>query len=140
MDVIRSFVENRVRFLVIGGRAVKFHGYPRPSKDLDLLVELSPENWTRLNPALRPLNAAVKPFEELSPDRKYQAKLNFYPTVEFVTRINGVAFEEAWSDSVETTFDGLSFRVLSKAHVILSKRGSTRQVDMDDINALEAIP
>jgi hypothetical protein len=60
----------------------------RPAKDLDLLVELSAENWPRLQAALWPLNAGVPAFEEISSERKYQAKLRFYETVELLTAID----------------------------------------------------
>jgi hypothetical protein len=45
--------------------------------------------------ALKPLNAGVPSFEELSPERKYQARLRFYETVELLTAVGGVSFEDA---------------------------------------------
>ena len=102
--------------LIIGGRAVQFHGHIRPAQDLDLLVEFSAENWEKLGRALRPLNAAVPAFDGLSAGRRYQTKLNFYPTVEFLTSIDGVSFEQAWSDGVETIVEDVQVRVLSKLH------------------------
>ena len=51
--------------------------------------------------ALRPLNAAVPAFDALSPDKRYQARLAFYPTVDFLTGIEGVSFALAWTDAVE---------------------------------------
>jgi len=136
LEVVRAFIDTDVRFLIVGGRAVQFHGYARPAKDLDILVEFSAENWPKLRIALRPLNADVRPFEALSQQRKYKAKLRFYPTVELLTAIKGVSFSEAWAESVETSFEGSRVRVLSKAHLILSKQGSRRPVDVDDIRGL----
>ena len=46
-------VKASVRFLIIGGWAVNFHGHERPVNDLDLLVEFSEENWQKLRLALR---------------------------------------------------------------------------------------
>jgi predicted nucleotidyltransferase len=95
LEVIRSLQDAGVRFVIIGGRAVQFHGHAREAKDLDLLVDLSAENWPRLQAALKPLNAGVPSFEELSPERKYQARLRFYETVELLTAVGGVSFEDA---------------------------------------------
>jgi hypothetical protein len=64
-------------------------------------VELSAENWPRLQAALRPLNAGVPPFEEISSSRKYQAKLRFYETVELLTAIDGVSFADVWRESID---------------------------------------
>jgi hypothetical protein len=131
-EVVRSFQDAGVRFLVVGGRAVQFHGHARPAKDLDLLVEPSADNWPRLQAALRPLNAGVPPFEELSPHRKYQARLRFYETVELLTAIGGVSFVDVWRESIETEFAGLNVRVISRAHLIVGKRRSNRQLDADE--------
>ena len=140
LEVVRAFQCAGVRFLIVGGRAVQFHGHARPAKDLDLLVELSAENWPRLQAALRPLNASVPAFGELPQARKYQGKLHFYESVEFLTAVDGVSFVEAWRESITTSFADIQVRVLSKAHLILSKEHSHRQVDLDDIMALEGIP
>jgi hypothetical protein len=136
-EVIRSFQDAGVRFVIVGGRAVQFHGHARPAKDLDLFVEPSAGNWPRLQAALRPLNATVPAFETLSPQRKYQARLRFYETVEFLTAIDGVNFADAWRESIETAFANFQVRVLSREHLIVSKRLSRRQIDADDIKALE---
>jgi hypothetical protein len=136
----RASVNVQNASLVVAGRAVQFHGHRRPAKDLDLVVEPSAENWPKLQAALRPLNASVPAFEELSQGRRYQAKLRFYETVEFLTAIDDVGFAEAWAESIEIVFASLHIRVLSKAHLILSKQYSRRQVDVDDLRALEGIP
>jgi hypothetical protein len=136
IEVVRSFLACGVRFLVVGGRAVQFHGHMRSAKDLDLLVEFSASNWDKLLRALRPLNASVPAFATLSTEKRYQARLDFYPSVEFLTAVEGVTFEEAWSDTFETTVDELVIRILSKAHLIASKASSPRVSDVQDAAAL----
>jgi len=136
LHVVRAFLDAGVRFLIIGGRAVRFHGLARLAKDLDLLVEFSAANWPKLRMALRRLNDGVLPIEKLS-QHNHKYRLRFYPTVEFLTAINGVSFGEAWSESIETTIEGLKVRIVSKAHLILSKQHSGRPTDADDINRLQ---
>ena len=116
---------------------MQFHGRTRPAEDLDLLVEVSAENWAKLALALEPLGETIPAFRELSAAKRYQCRLRFYPTVEFLTAIDRVPFDLAWSEGVLTTCGGLVLRVLSKAHVILSKLNSTRRVDKEDVEALE---
>ena len=43
-EFIQSLNDNHVRYLVIGGYAVALHGYPRYTKDIDVWIEMSPEN------------------------------------------------------------------------------------------------
>lgn len=38
-DLLSAFHARGVRYLVVGGYAVSFHGHPRATKDLDLFVK-----------------------------------------------------------------------------------------------------
>ena len=51
-EFIELLNENSVRYLVVGGYAVAFHGHPRYTKDLDVWVELSPDNANKIIAAL----------------------------------------------------------------------------------------
>ena len=79
----------------------------------------------------------MKAFEELSPERKYRARLGFYETVELLTAIDGVSFADAWRESVETAFADFQIRIISRSHLIVSKQHSSRQIDADDIKGLQ---
>jgi hypothetical protein len=45
--------ENNVKYLVLGGYAVAFHGHPRYPKDIDVWIELSPDNANNIMNALK---------------------------------------------------------------------------------------
>ena len=47
-EFIRLLNDNQVRYLVVGGYAVALHGYPRYTKDIDLWVEMVPENASKI--------------------------------------------------------------------------------------------
>lgn len=81
LHVIRAFLDAGVRFLIVGGRAVQFHGHFRPTKDLDLLVDTSPENRKGLIVALKNLGAPFNQdrFEDLSEDRPAKGMVCRYP-------------------------------------------------------------
>ncbi len=53
---LREFVELlsslNIDFLVVGAHALAFHGHPRSTGDIDLLVRMSPQNARRLIEAL----------------------------------------------------------------------------------------
>jgi hypothetical protein len=161
--VLSRLLDVGVRFLVAGGWAVRFHGYKeRRAKDLDLLVEFSAENWRRLQIALEHFHVPVRPFDKLaqrpkpfrtkhdpvdfltaigsafSKSKSSGALLNSRRRLAVASLLHGVSFDEAWSDSIETSFGekGLRVRVLSKAHVILSKEHSSRASDIDDVKKL----
>ncbi len=41
-EFIKLLNENKVKYLVVGGYAVAFHGHPRYTKDLDIWIERRP--------------------------------------------------------------------------------------------------
>ena len=47
-EFIQSLNDNQVRYLVIGGYAVALHGHPRYTKDLDVWIEMTPENAAKM--------------------------------------------------------------------------------------------
>jgi len=51
-EFIQSLNDNGVRYLVVGGYAVALHGYPRYTKDMDVWVEMTAENASKIVKAL----------------------------------------------------------------------------------------
>jgi len=52
-EFIELLNENDVRYLVVGGYAVALHGHPRYTRDLDVWIELSPDNAIKILAALK---------------------------------------------------------------------------------------
>jgi hypothetical protein len=43
-DLLSAFHGHGVKYLIVGGYAVSFHGQPRATKDLDLFIKADPTN------------------------------------------------------------------------------------------------
>ena len=72
-EFIQSLNDNQVRYLVIGGYAVALHGHPRYTKDLDVWIELTPENAAKMVKALEQFgfsSLGLKAEDFLVPDRR----------------------------------------------------------------------
>src|SRR2546427_12305578 len=52
-EFIALLNSNGVKFLIVGGHAVTFHGYPRYTGDLDVWVATDSENAARVEQALK---------------------------------------------------------------------------------------
>jgi hypothetical protein len=68
LDLLRALGEREVEFVLIGGFAVGFHGYPRATKDVDIVPEPSRANLTRLWYALTALDAVPGELDEFRPE------------------------------------------------------------------------
>ena len=51
-ELLRLLEEHGVDYMIVGGYAVAYHGYPRFTRDIDLFFDCSAENIDRLRDAL----------------------------------------------------------------------------------------
>jgi hypothetical protein len=126
-----------VRYLVVGGHAVAYHGYLRSMKDLDLFIGTSIENAGRVVAALQSLrfNGADLSAEKFSQPNK-QIPLGGYYHTELLTSVPGVDFDSAYNRRVPTFEGSTPIPVISLPDLLLQKRATARPQDLADIEAL----
>lgn len=140
-ELLALLIARRVDFLVAGGHAVAFHGYPRYTEDLGLYVRATLENGARILAALEAfgfggLGLTVDDFT--ADDRVIQ--LRRAPNrADLLTRLRGVDFDEAWSRRVEAWLDSIPVAMLGRADLMRNKRATGRPQDLADAAALEAL-
>lgn len=147
MDYHKDFEElcsllsaKHVDFLIVGGYAVAFHGAPRFTGDLDILVRPSPEHVDRVLDALRDFGF---PGGEVTSDDLLQGRqilqLGQVPVqVHIMTGISGVTWETAWNSKSEGTYGRASVFFIGREILVRNKRAAGRMKDLADIEALGA--
>lgn len=140
-DLLSAFNAQDVEYLVVGAHALAAHGHVRATKDLDVWVRPSAGNAKRV---LAALNAFGAPLQDLREDDLAQPGLVFQigvapVRVDVITEIEGVEFENAWPDRLETILGGLRVPVLSRHHLIANKRAVGRLQDLADVEWLEGM-
>ena len=138
LELLRCFNSFKVRYLVIGGHAVQFHGYLRSAKDLDIFIDTSGDNPAQVVTALRSLgfsgsDLSVNQFSE----PKKQIPLGGYYSTELLTSPDGPSFEEAYARRVVANENGFSVPVVSRDDLLQQKRKLGRPQDIADIEALQ---
>jgi hypothetical protein len=127
------------RYLVVGAYAVTFHGRPRYTKDLDILVDPTPENAARVYKALASYGAPLKDVtvkDLATPGIVYQ--MGVEPSrIDVITEIEAVVFGPAWERRVESVYGDCPIHMLSKADLITNKRAVGRPQDLVDARELE---
>ena len=122
-ELLLSFQEYEVEFLIVGGYAVMKYSEPHYTKDLDIWVAATPENSARVFQALArfgtPLQLGVAPVR-----------------VDILTRISGVRFAEAWQNRAVDQAFGISVNFISLDDLIANKRASGRADDRRHLEAL----
>jgi len=138
-EFIQSLNDNGVRYLVVGGYAVAFYGYPRYTKDLDVWIEMSEENARRMVKALDQfgfgsLGLTVEDF--LTPDQIIQ--LGYPPNrIDILTTLPGVEFSDCYPFRTVVDVEGLPVNFIDLDNLKRTKRASGRFQDLADLEHLE---
>ena len=138
-EFIQSLSDNGVRYLVIGGYAVALHGYPRYTKDIDIWIEMSPENAARMVKALEQFGFASLGLQEadfLVPHQMIQ--LGYPPSrIDLISTPAGVDFESCYASRVEVEIEGVTVHFIDLENLRLNKRATGRLQDLADLEHLE---
>ncbi len=138
-EFIQSLNDNQVRYLVIGGYAVALHGYPRYTKDIDIWIEMTPDNAANMMRALEQFGFGsldLQPDDFLTPDSVIQ--LGYPPNrIDLITTPDGVDFTTCYANRVEVTIDNILVNFIDLENLKLNKKASGRLQDLADLENLQ---
>jgi hypothetical protein len=138
-EFIELLNENKVGYLVVGGYAVAFHGHPRYTKDLDVWIELSPDNANKILEALKKFgfgSLGLKPDDFLKSDQIIQ--LGYPPNqIDILTTLKDLKFEECYKARIKVGIQGLHINFIDIENLKKNKRATGRPQDLADAENLE---
>lgn len=129
---------HHVDYLLVGGFAVGFHGYPRATSGMDIWVSQSAEHAARVVTAIRafgfdPPNLTADLFLQ----RRRIVRMGHPPIrIEVMNEIDGVTFDECQPGAVLAFLDGIQVPIISLADLKRNKLASGRPKDIDDLQQL----
>lgn len=128
-----------VEYLIVGGFAVGYHGYPRATGDMDIWVATSPENADKMVSVLKEFGFNVPELNAALFMKKRQVIRMGAPPIriEVLTDISGVSFKECYENRITDFVDDISVNIISSEHLRRNKKASGR---IKDINDLEHLP
>lgn len=138
----REFIEllnaNRVKYLIVGGYAVGFHGYPRYTKDLDIWILVSEENAEHVLTALNQFgfgSKGLKSEDFLNPENFIQ--LGCPPNrIDLVMSCDGIEFESTYQSKISVEADGLEIHFIDLKNLRKNRLASGRPQDLADLDNL----
>ncbi len=137
-ELLALFNEHEVAYLIVGGYALAFHGAPRFTGDLDILVHPDPQNAQRVLRAIADfgfgsLDLTVEDFE--APDKVVQ--LGVAPVrVDLLTSLTGVTWDEANSGRASGTYGDVPVHYIGREQFVANKKATARAKDLADLEAL----
>lgn len=137
-EFLRLLNSRQVEYLLIGGYAVGYYGYPRATADMDIWIAIQPENAEKVVKVLQEFGFGV---EELTPDlflkEEQIVRMGMPPVrIEIFTTISGVNFEECYAARQVDVLDGVEVNLISLNHLKVNKKASGRYKDLNDLEYL----
>lgn len=137
-ELLEEFARAKVELVLVGGYAVAFHGRPRATKDIDLVLRGSPENLARAADALTAFGAPPNVIAAVRVMKPSEVVFMGQPPlrIDLLRTIDGVDSEELFARSVGTTLDGVDLRVIALDDLIANKTAAGRPQDLVDVDYL----
>jgi predicted nucleotidyltransferase len=140
-DFIKSINGSKVKYVLVGGYSVIFHGFPRTTGDLDIFVEVSKENYEKLSEAFFEFGLSV--FDMTEENFLYNKNMTVFSfgrapvSIEILKEISGLTFEEVYSNSLDTEIEEIPVKVIQLKDLIKNKKASGRPKDLNDLENLD---
>lgn len=141
-ELLALFNAHQVEYMIVGAYALGFHGAPRYTGDLDLLVRPDPENARKILKVLQEfgfgaLDISVEDFTT----KERVVQLGVPPVrVDILTSITAIEWEQAVSHRVSGTFGKVPTFFIGLDDFIVNKKACGRHKDLADVEVLGESP
>lgn len=141
-ELLRLLKSNGVKYLVVGGYAVGYYGYPRATGDLDIWVQVNKSNAEKTARALREFGMPEKETTaELFTRPNQIVRMGIPPVqIEIITKASGVEFSACYSRRKVVDVGGLPVNFISLTDLKANKKSAGRHKDLEDFQQLSEKP
>ena len=138
-EFLQALNHSAVEYLLVGGYAVAYHGYPRTTADIDIWIRVARENALRTMEALRKFGfGASDASEQMFLIAGRVVRMGVPPLrIELLTSISGVEFDPCYTRRIHASIDGISVTVISREDLLANKRATGRAKDTADVEQLQ---
>ncbi len=129
---------HKVLYLVIGGYAVAYHGYPRATGDIDIWIATNTDNAKKTVQAIKEFGFADPAIsEEIFLKEEQVIRMGVPPLrIELLTTISGVDFKSCYANRIDETIDEVKISFIDLEHLKQNKKASGRHIDLNDLERL----
>lgn len=138
VELLELFNKNKVKYCIIGAFAVGFWGYPRYTKDIDIIVEPTVENAKKIMLALKGFGVVITDLSEDDFSQEHKIiQLGVEPVrIDILTSIEGLNFHDIWENKKTGDYGNQKVFFMGRDELIKSKKKANRDSDKIDIGKL----
>ena len=139
-DFLLSLNKTEVKYVLVGGYSVIFHGYHRVTGDLDLFLEPTADNYYKLIKAFAnfglPTNA-IQLQDFINPNETDVFTFGRPPVaIDLMIKLANFSFEEVYNLASFEKIDEIKLKVIHINHLRIAKKIAGRHKDLDDLEHL----
>ncbi|MBU4304358.1 MAG: nucleotidyltransferase family protein [Candidatus Omnitrophica bacterium] len=137
-ELLELFNKHKVEYVIVGAYALAFHGCPRYTGDLDLLIKPDPNNAKKIIEAIKEfgfesLNLRIEDF--VSPEKVVQ--LGVPPIrIDIITSLTALTWEQIEFHKVKGEYGNIPTYFIGKDELIINKKSLGRHKDLADIESI----
>jgi len=137
-EFLKLLNDKNIKYLLIGGYAVGYHGYPRATNDMDIWIAINPKTAKQMVAALKEFGFDTSLLsEELFLKENSIVRMGIAPIrIEILTTISGVNFEECFIQRIVDEIDSVKINIIGLKQLKINKKASGRHKDLDDYENL----
>lgn len=140
-ELLESLNANGVKYLLVGGYAVGFHGYSRSTNDIDIFVSADLDNAKKLVAALTEFGFSGSELStEIFTKKDSLVVMGVEPmAIDILNYLKGIDFETAYSNRHVMKSENIEISLISFSDLITNKKQVGRYKDLSDVEYLEKI-
>ena len=137
-EFLKLLNKHKVEYILVGGYAVGYHGYPRATADMDIWIDINPINAKKI---VKVLNEFGFDAPELTTDLFLEEnkviRMGVPPVrLEIITSISGVDFNSCYQQRNIGKIDGIDVNIIDLDNLRKNKKASGRYKDLNDLENL----
>ena len=139
-ELLKLLEKNKVRYMIVGGYAVAFHGAPRFTKDMDLFYQLSNDNIISLKSALKEFGFGSTELNDELFEKGNIVKIGIEPVrIDLLNKIDGIEFDEAAKTVVKGKYGDVETCFIGLDCLKQNKNSTGRLQDKADIEKMDKL-
>jgi len=137
-ELLKLLEEHKVDYMIIGGYAVAYHGYPRFTKDIDVFFRVTPENIHHLREALFTFGFQEEdlPVEAFTTAGNVLTFGEVPSRVDLINTIDGITYEEASQNKIRGRYGEIDVNFIGLNDLLKNKEATPRAKDKGDVEEL----
>ena len=141
VEFLGLLIDRKVKFLVVGGYAVNYYGYPRYTGDIDIWLWTDPHNAVKVVEAIKEFGLDVLGVRTDDLTRPYQViQMGYEPArIDLLTSVDGVDFSQCYGSATLVEVERLDVPFISLEDLLTAKRATGRAKDLADVEGLEKV-